>query len=186
METQGDLLDYLDQIDSERALDTTPGWQCPHCGNRWSERSEAEVAPAHREPYPPSPIPGACASQKIRIDLLLIRLSPARKTAAWTKTEDVLAMILEAKQVGVTDRLLGEVLVNDQLRDWVTVRQLLMATPGLGDLSDSETQRRLVERHTEGSRDGIMFRCVGRGVELQTEGVSRLVRWRDMPKAVAA
>lgn len=177
---QGDLLDYLDQLDSTRQLDTTPGWQCPHCGSRF-ERSEAEVAPGHGEPWPPSPIPGACASQKISLKLLLIRLSPAHKTVAWTTHQDALAMILAAKQTGVSDRLLGRVLADEQLRDWVLLRQLLMGAPGAGDIREPETQRQHAERHLGGVRDGVSYQCTKTGVEIRIGESMRLIRWRDLP-----
>lgn len=177
---QGDLLDYLDQLDSTRELDTTPGWQCPHCSGRF-ERSEAEVAPGHREPWPPSPIPGACASQKIDLELLLIRLSPAHKTVAWTKTGDALAMILAAKQDGVSDALLGRVLADEQLRDWVLLRQLLMGTPGAGDPREPKNQQILIDRHTEGVFDGVSYRCTKASVEIRIGEAMRLIRWRDLP-----
>lgn len=174
-------VDLLDLIDETYGLDTTPGWQCPHCGNRWSERSEAEVAPGHREPYPPSPIPGACASQKISLELLLIRLSPAHKTVAWTKTADALAMTLAAKQAGVSDALLGRVLADEQLHDWVMLRELLMGAPGAGDPRDLDDQRVLIDRHTEGVFDGIFYRCTTAGVEIRIDETARLIRWCDLP-----
>ncbi|WP_420733153.1 hypothetical protein [Brevibacterium luteolum] len=177
---QGDLLDYLDQLDSTRQLDTTPGWQCPHCCSRF-ERSEAEVAPGHGEPWPPSPIPGACASQKIMLQLVLIRLSPAHKTVAWKKAEDALAMILSAKQAGVSNQLMGRVLTDERLRDWVLLRELLMGTPGASDPRELENQRVLIDRHTEGVFDGIFYRCTTAGVELRIGETTRLIRWRDLP-----
>ncbi|MBD8019359.1 hypothetical protein [Brevibacterium gallinarum] len=177
---QDDQVDLLDLIDESYGLDTTPGWWCPHCGSRF-ERSEAETLPAHREPYPPSPIPGACASQKISLELLLIRLSPAHKTVAWTKYQDVLAVILAAKQDGVSDALLGRVLADEQLQDWVLLRQLLMGAPGAGDLRDPATQRQHAERRLGGIRDGVSYQCTKTGVEIRTGESMRLIRWRDLP-----
>lgn len=174
---QGDLLDLIDE---SYGLDTTPGWQCPHCSARF-ERSEAEVVPVHREPYPPSPIPGACASQKISLELLLIRLSPAHKTVAWTKHQDALAMILAAKQDGVSDALLGRVLADEQLQDWVLLQQLLMGAPGAGDPREPENQQILIDRHTEGVFDGVSYRCTKAGVEVRIRDSMRVIRWRDLP-----
>lgn len=180
---QGDLLEYLANLDTpHQELSHEPGWVCPKCGSRFSG-SEAEVSPHHDEPWPPSPTPGRCAVQKIKLDMLLLRLSPAWRSVAWTKHEDVLAQILEAKQVGVDDALLGRVLADERLHNWALLDALFEGQRLGNDLREPEVRQAHIQEATAGTFTSIKFRVLPDGVEVvDRKQPARLIRWEDLPE----
>lgn len=175
LDAQGDLLEYLASLHE-------PGWVCPKCGSTFSG-SEADIAPGHHEPHPPSPIPGECATQKIKLDMLLLRLSPAWKTIAWTKYQDALARILEAKQVGVDDALLGRVLADARLHNWTLVRSVLSGDPAGSDVREEGTRQLHIDRKTSGTSFGIEWKTTPDGIEVKEKNrPTCLIRWTDLPE----
>lgn len=180
---QGDLLEYLANIDTpHQELSHEPGWVCPTCGSRFSG-SEAEVSPHHDEPWPPSPAPGRCATQKIKLDMLLLRLSPAWKSVAWRKHEDVLAQILKAKQAGVDDALLGRVLADERLHNWALLSALFEGQSLGNDLREPEVRQAHIQEATAGTFTSLKFRVLPEGVEVtDRKQPARLIRWEDLPE----
>lgn len=179
---QGDLLELLDALEQGRDPDTPPGWQCPHCGDRFS-RSRAEVEPRHGDLWKQSAMPGKCAGQKLRLEMLMLRISPAWKRVAWRKHEDVVAKILEAKQAGISDDLLGRVLADERLHNFVLLEALLEGTQFGNDLRDPDERQAQIQNKTAGQFTSIRFRVLPDGVEVvDRKQPARLIRWADLPE----